>query len=66
MANKARKAIGHVKDVHDAVSSNNNNKKKDKHHRRELEELSLRDLSDIDEELLGREYDILAERDYFD
>ena len=57
-----------MKQVHDAVSSNNNNnkKKKDKHHRRELEELSLRDLSENGEELLGREYDILDERDYLD
>ena len=50
-----------MKDVHDAVSSNNNNNKnnkKDKHHRR--------DLGGIDEELLEREYDILAERDYLD
>ena len=57
-----------MKQVHDAVSSNNNNnkKKKDKHHRRELEELSLRDLSENGEELLEREYDILDERDYLD
>lgn len=60
IANKARKAIKRMKDVHDAVSSNNNNKKKkkDKHHRR--------DLGGIDEELLGRECDILDERDYLD